>query len=101
MVMMVKMMMMMGGTRPSHSHVGVGFPRLLDSDNDDGNDGDDVDDGGTRPPHTHVGVEFPRLLDSEGDDGNYEDDGGTRPPHESCWGRVPPPPLQENLLFLL
>ena len=50
---------------------------------------------------SHVGVGFPRLLDSDGDDANYEDAGGTRPPHESCWRRVPPPPLQENLLFLL
>ena len=49
----------------------------------------------------HVGVGFPRLLDSDDDDGNDDDDGGTRPPHESCWGRVPPPTLQENLHFLL
>ena len=53
------------------------------------------------PRMSHVGVGFPRLLDSDGDDGNDDVDGGTRPPHESCWGRVPPPPLQENLLFLL
>ena len=38
---------------------------------------------------------------NDGDDGNYEDDGGTRPPHESCWGRVPPPLLQEHIFLVV